>query len=589
MPTSSPAAIETPAPARRPRWRRWSLLALLALVVLALLGGGALALLRALRSGALPGTEVGGVAVGGLPRDALREEVEALAARRASGVITATRGDERATAGATELGYELEVDATVEAVLARGRQANPLAALADQLRAFGGTITVTPAETIDERELRAWVARTTTALDLPATEATLRFDGATVTPVQPAAGQRVLFDPLTERARAALRGDGPATFAAPVEDVAPQTTLADLDSAQQQASLALSGPVRLFRGAASVTLDPPAIGSILSVSRDGGDLTVVVDPARLVAVLGPAVAAFESPPVPAHWRAEGETVLLIEAVDGFRFTPDATATQLTALLTAPPLTVREMQVAGETLQPALTTDAARALNITQRVSTFTTNHACCQNRVANIHRIADLVNGVLIRPGETFSVNEFVGPRTRANGFVADATIQDGEFVDEVGGGVSQFATTLFNAAFFGGYEIVEHKPHSQYISRYPAGREATLDYPEIDLKIRNSSPHGLLVAATYSGTSITVSMYASPWVSVEALTGPRRNPTPPRTIVRENNALPPGAEQMVQQGEGQGFDITVVRVRRFPDGREERDEFFTRYMAKPTIIERNT
>jgi vancomycin resistance protein YoaR len=138
--------------------------------------------------------------------------------------------------------------------------------------------------------------------------------------------------------------------------------------------------------------------------------------------------------------------------------------------------------------------------------------------VANIHRIADLVNGVLIRPGETFSVNAFVGPRTADKGFVSDATIQDGEFVDEIGGGVSQFATTMFNAAFFGGYDIPEHKPHSQYISRYPAGREATLDYPEVDLKIRNNSPHGLLVATSYTGTTVTVSFYGTPWVQVEPL-----------------------------------------------------------------------
>jgi vancomycin resistance protein YoaR len=199
------------------------------------------------------------------------------------------------------------------------------------------------------------------------------------------------------------------------------------------------------------------------------------------------------------------------------------------------------------------------------------------------------VNGVLVRPGETFSVNAFVGPRTRDKGFVSDATIQNGEFVDEIGGGVSQLATTMFNAAFFGGYDILEHKPHSQYISRYPAGREATLDYPNVDLKIRNNSPHGLLVATSYTGTTVTVSFYGTPWVQVEPLTGPRRNFTGPRTIFRENNALPLGTEQVVQQGEGQGFDITVVRVKRFPDGHEERDQFFTRYMAKPTIVERNT
>jgi vancomycin resistance protein YoaR len=540
--------------------------------------------------GALPGMVVGGVAVGGLPPGELREEVEALAARRVSGIITATRGDERVSASAAELGYEVDVDATVAVVLARGRQDNPVAALADQLRALGGTMPVVPVERVDGQRLRQWVDRTVGTLDLPPTEATLRFDGATVTRVEPALGKRVLEEPLTRAARAALRGTGPATFAAPVTTVRPETSAAALDAAEQEALLTLSAPARLYRGAASITLDPPVIGSTLAVRRDGDALTVVVDPGRLAAVLGPqTIASFESPPVAAHWQPEGESVRLIEAADGFLFSPETAASQLTTLLKTPAQLLREVELQGTVVPPPLTTEAARALNITQRVSTFTTSHACCQNRVTNIHRIADLMNGVLIRPGETFSVNEFVGPRTREKGFVIDATIQDGEFVDEVGGGVSQFATTMFNAAFFGGYEIVEHQPHSQYISRYPAGREATLDYPEVDLKIRNNSPHGLLVATAYSGTSITVSFYGTTWVQVEALSGPRRNFTPPKTIVRENNALPPGAEQVVQEGGGQGFDITVERLKRFPDGHEERDRFSTRYVAKPTIIERNT
>jgi vancomycin resistance protein YoaR len=99
--------------------------------------------------------------------------------------------------------------------------------------------------------------------------------------------------------------------------------------------------------------------------------------------------------------------------------------------------------------------------------------------VTNIHRIADIVDGHVVRPGETFSLNGFVGRRDRARGFVPAPVILNGRFVDDVGGGVSQFATTLFNAVFFGGLQDLTHTPHIYYISRYPAGRGATVSFPQ--------------------------------------------------------------------------------------------------------------
>ncbi|MGH8904009.1 MAG: VanW family protein, partial [Egibacteraceae bacterium] len=231
---------------------------------------------------------------------------------------------------------------------------------------------------------------------------------------------------------------------------------------------------------------------------------------------------------------------------------------------------------------------ARGLGIVQQVSSFTTNHACCQTRVTNIHRIADMVNGTVIRPGKTFSLNAHVGNRIPEKGFLPGKAIQDGVFVDQIGGGVSQFTTTMFNAAYFGGYDIVEHKPHSYYISRYPEGREATLNYPHVDLKIRNNSPHGILVQTSYTDTSVSVSFWATRWVAVESITGPRTNPREPETQYRENPSLPPGSEQVVQES-APGFDVTVTRILRFPDGRQRRQDFRTTYNPQPKIIERNS
>ncbi len=166
------------------------------------------------------------------------------------------------------------------------------------------------------------------------------------------------------------------------------------------------------------------------------------------------------------------------------------------------------------------------------MGTFTTSHKPNEPRVTNIHRIADLVRGRVIGPGQTFSVNNVVGRRTVDKGFVVDKVIEDGKFEEEVGGGISQFATTAFNAAFFAGLEFEEYQSHSIYITRYPYGREATLSYPRPDLKIRNPSPHGVLVWPTYTGTSITVTLYSTKWVEASQ-TGQATEPKPPCTRVR--------------------------------------------------------
>jgi vancomycin resistance protein YoaR len=187
-------------------------------------------------------------------------------------------------------------------------------------------------------------------------------------------------------------------------------------------------------------------------------------------------------------------------------------------------------------QPKVST--AQASEVDQLIGTFTTAHACCEPRVKNIHRIAELVDGSVFAPGTTFSLNAASGPRTAEKGFVSAPAIADGELVDQFGGGVSQFSTTLFNAAWFAGLPILTHQPHSKYISRYPPGREATLDFDTIDLKVRNDTDSPVVIRTFTTDTSVTVALYGHTGDrKVESTTGERV----PRT--------------------GGGFSITVRRV----------------------------
>ena len=122
----------------------------------------------------------------------------------------------------------------------------------------------------------------------------------------------------------------------------------------------------------------------------------------------------------------------------------------------------------EGVQPQVTTEDIENLGIRHLVSSYTTYHPCCAARVTNIQLFADKVNDALVPPGEEFSLNGHVGRRTVADGFVEAGTLVKGELVDTIGGGVSQFATTFYNAVFWGGYKDITHKTHSFYFPRYP-------------------------------------------------------------------------------------------------------------------------
>lgn len=145
----------------------------------------------------------------------------------------------------------------------------------------------------------------------------------------------------------------------------------------------------------------------------------------------------------------------------------------------------------------------------ERVSKFTTYHDCCENRVRNIQRMARDVDGYVVMPGETFSIDEVVGPRTSSGGYLPAPYLINGEGACcAVGGGVSQFGTTIHNAVFWGGYQVDDHQPHSGWIPRYPLGIEATLVYRSIDFKFTNDTDDPVWIETSYSSTSITVELW---------------------------------------------------------------------------------
>lgn len=230
---------------------------------------------------------------------------------------------------------------------------------------------------------------------------------------------------------------------------------------------------------------------------------------------------------------------------------DAPATIVAALLDGK----SEVTLGTRTVTAAEGVEWANTLGVKEVVGEFTTQHPCCAARVTNIHKMSDLTKGIIIAPGETFSANDTVGRRTKEKGFVSAPVIEQGKFEEDFGGGVSQWATTTFNAAFFAGLDIPEHKAHSIYISRYPFGREATLAYPSVDLKIKNNTPYGVVIYPTYTNTSITVQLWSTRFAA--------------------------GAQTAISKTSGCG-DVTLTRTRVFVDGHTDTDKFKANYNCNP-------
>jgi vancomycin resistance protein YoaR len=425
--------------------------------------------------------------------------------------------------------------------------------------------------------LDGWSAET----DSPAVDGGLRFAGGRVVPILPRPGTGILrTQARTALVRMLASPDRPV-LTLPVGTIAPRLDAPAVAAAAARARALLRGDVTLLTGHASLRVTPQQLASAMGTQIDGDTLNVTIDPSRLHAALAAQLAPLEQPAVDASFVITPQnTVSVVPSRDG-------RAIDLAAVARALLSGERRISAPLRDAHPRHDTAWAQSLGIVRQVSSFTTEYPPGQTRVVNIHRGADLLNDTIVEPGQVFSLNDTIGPRTKARGFVTAPVFAQGEFFDDYGGGVSQLATTTYNAAFFGGYQDVTHQPHTIYISRYPPGREATVNYGAIDLQFRDDTRHGILIRAFYSDTSVTVAFYGN----TDGRTAHEANLTmtnpvpvtdalvqcPASKTIDPNNycaTLAPGQQERISNGDA-GFDVALDRVIDQP-GRPERREHYT-------------
>ncbi|MCF6506331.1 vanomycin resistance protein VanB [Blastococcus sp. MG754426] len=560
---------------RGPWWRRRAALVPAGvLAALAVLYGADLLV----ASGEVPrNTVVAGVDVGGLAPASAAQRLEERLAPRVVADHPVTAADVTGTLSPATAGITLDVPATVDA--AEEQPLNPWT----RLVTLFSDREVEPVITGEETALQAQIEGIAAQVDRAPQDATIAIEGTTPAVVEPVDGRTLDREGAAEAITEALASGGdPST---PIElpvDVDPVRVDAEEATRvlEETVTPALSAPVQVVSqdGATSVEVPVTAIaGSLTFTPQDDGELAVGLDPEALGTGLGDELSEFGTPAQDATFEVSGDTVSVVPSVDGTGIAPARLAEQLLPVLTeqAPRTVTAELgPVPAE-----FTTQEAEALGIREEISSFTTNIGNPASGT-NIRVVAEEVDGAIIMPGETFSLNGFTGPRGLAQGYVEAGVINNGEFTTAVGGGISQFATTMFNAVFFAGLEDVFHKPHSYYISRYPAGREATVYYDSIDLKWRNDGDTGVYVDTAWTPGTITVTFYGTKRYEIQSISSERYNIRQP--VVQDK----PDSPTCEPQAGSTGFDITVTRVfRDLGTGAEiRREDFRTRYAAEPVI-----
>ena len=564
---------------RLPRAARLALL--IGAAILASLAVAVLLVTIAHAGRVLPGTVVAGVDIGGRDEASARRLLRPALEQEEQRPLAVSVPGERIVVRPADIGLTLDVDATARTALSRGRRGAlaPLVRLAAPLT----TTTLAPRGHVDDTVLAAWIEAVADRIEREASIGGLAVDGELrdVTVIGPSGGLRVDREASLARVRAALLDPHVTRVSLVTEVTLPPSTRRDLDVIAERVRTALAAPIVLEHEGRRLTVDPVRLAALVTVrptvTPDGVAPRLVVPAQRVQQLLG----------------AEGRATFNRSAVDAVILTPDVAPAQLTDLGSTAfvPVPIEASVVPGESqvtfvarriarqlegmvmggerradadlliVEASLPTREALERRPTHLIGTFTTFHAAGGARTVNIRLLADLLDDVLVRPGDEFSVNGTSGPRRCDDGFVPAGTIIRGELVDTCGGGVSQFGTTLMNAAFFAGLPLEQWQAHSFFISRYPAGREATLSYPELDVRFLNTTEGFVVLRTSHAPDSITVSLYGVPaWSEVRADHGERRAPTDYSETVRIAPDLRPGTQRVVQSGGG-GFTITVTRT----------------------------
>ena len=455
------------------------------------------------------GVRIAGVDVGGRTPHQARSILERRADALASVPVTFRVGSRTWQLQPRHLGIRVDWGAAVDAVRRQGNGFGPLRGFRRlDLRFFGAD--VAPPTQVYDAALESKLNQISAAVNVAHREASIVLRGLRPEIVPSRTGHRLdrhAAAATIVRALASLKRE---PVGLPIQVDRPKITASDLRVAQAEVRTALSAHVHLTLDATRWNLRPPRIARLLELPADGRrDLRI--GGAGANSWFTALAKRVDKRPVDADWAVGKSGIRVIRDQPGHVLdVPRSAKAVLRAALVTAPEQLRTATLIVERASADRTTAEARAMNIKGLVASYQTFYGGEANRIHNVQLVSHLVDKHVIAPGETFSFNGATGARTEDKGFLVAPVIINGELKTGLGGGVCQVSTTVFNAAYEAGLPIVSRTNHALYISHYPQGRDATVNYPDTDLKFTNDTGHWLLLRTWVGSSSLTVALYGT-------------------------------------------------------------------------------
>jgi len=518
------------------------------------------------------GTVVRGVEIGGLDRDSAVNKLTASFEQQAVEPLSVKVLDTTTELEPSALGLSVNIPLTVDSVMTS--RVNPV----DTVRGFLGGGENSLVLTVDRPQLDSKLDALAAQYTRSTQEPEITYVGITPELAEPVVGATIDHQGATDT----ILGNYLRTadeIELPLTQNPPSVSLEQAEEVLSgAANQAVSAPITVRASDVETVVDPTEIAAALSFRVQDGSLKPVVDGSLIHENLAPELKSVDSPAKDATWDVSGGTPVLVPAQPGNGATDEHISEAITSAI-GESGEARTVDMKLGPLEPKMSTEAAAALNVTEKISSFKQDFPYAPYRVQNIGGAAKKINKTLVLPGETFSMNDTVGERTKANGFTTGIVVgEGGRFAEDFGGGVSTAATALWTAAFYGGLERVEHGSHLVWISQYQPGLEATVAWGLLDLRFRNNTDSGVFITSKMTNQSIKFTLWGTKqYDKVKAVSGKKENVT---DFTKERVTGP----NCVAQNGVPGFGIGVDRVMSKEGQDDITERFYTSYIPAAAV-----
>lgn len=528
-----------------------------------------------------PGVSVVGVDLSGMTPSEAAVKLHQNLSYPIRGKILFRDGEKAWVATPAELGMVFDPSSSAMTAYRLGRSGGMFQALFDQIRARSSGVYVQPVIIFDQRVAYQYLRQIALQIDQPLREGGLSLEGTNVIAAPGQVGRELKIDATLIYLGAQLQTFSDGEVPLVVQEIQPQ--IIDVSAQAETARMILSQPLTLVvpnAGAANpgpFVYDVQVLANLLGVQRTADGVQVVLNTNGLSEMLQVVKSRVDRPSKNARFIFNDETrqlEVIEESQTGLVVDVDASVRAINEALLRGEHTV-PLVIVEEQPQVASTATGAE-LGITELLWAETSYfYGSSPERIQNIQAAASRFHGVLVAPGEVFSMGETMGDVSLESGFAEALIIYGGRTIKGVGGGVCQVSTTLFRTVFFAGFPIVERYSHAYRVSYYEltasgaidprlAGLDATVYFPLVDFKFKNDSPYWILME-TYvnvNARTLTWKFYSTKdgrsvtWDT----TGPTDVVPAPPPLFEENPDLKKNEMKQVDWA-ANGANVTVTRT----------------------------